>query len=681
VIARWMRCAGGGRVLPLELVLPVAVTGILAALVVPLPAWLLDLGLALNLLAGAALLLAALQARTPLELSAFPTLLLVTTLLRLALNVSSTRLALAEGHAGAIIQAFGEFVVRGDYVVGGVVFAVITLVQFLVVAKGAERVSEVAARFTLDAMPGKQMAIDADLRSGLVDQAGAASRRRGLERESQMFGAMDGAMKFVKGDVLAGLVIVGVNLLGGLLVGVLQRGLEAGEALTTYALIAIGDGLSSQVPSLCVAVAAGVVVTRVAPGEDGRGLGHDIGAQLFGRPTVLPVLAAVAAAFSLVPGMPRPTFVLLAAALAGGALWRRSRAVPSREPAAEPDRPARRPEPEALPGVSPLVLELGPGWVEGSDGARPLQEALREMRHRLERELGFRCPGVHVRSGASLPQGGYRISVDEVPAAQGQLPAAGLLVRAPPSDVGFLAVRAEPVEDPLAGRPLARVAESARPALELAGIPVLSPVQLLAEHLGGVARRHASALLGLQDVQALLDAMEARAPALVRPALEKVPLPVLTDVLRRLLHEGVSVRNLRAVLETLAAPGVEGDAALLAERCRQSLARWLSHQYAPSGPLFAWLVDPALEELLRTRLPGCGPALEPERVQALLEAVSEVVEEGRAVLLASGDVRRPLRALCEGAFPDVAVLAYSELDPRLQVKPLGRLGAGQLSVG
>jgi type III secretion protein V len=664
-----------------ELVLPVAVTGILAALVVPLPPWLLDLGLALNLVAGAALLLAALQARSALELSAFPTLLLVTTLFRLALNVSSTRLALAEGHAGRVIQAFGEFVVRGDYVVGGVVFAVITLVQFLVVAKGAERVSEVAARFTLDAMPGKQMAIDADLRSGLVDQGGAASRRRLLERESQMFGAMDGAMKFVKGDVLAGLVIVVVNLLGGLLVGVLQRGLEAREALATYALIAIGDGLSSQVPSLCVAVAAGLVVTRVAPGEDGRGLGQDIGMQLFGRPTVLPVLAALAAALSLVPGMPRPTFLLLAGALGAAAWSQRSRPVPGKETTAERERPTRRAEPDAAPGVSPLVLELGPGWVEGSEGARPLQEALREMRQRLERELGFRCPGVQVRSGAMLQPGGYRISVDEIPAAQGQLPPTGLLVRAAASDVGFLAGGAEVLEDPLAGRQLARVGESARPALELAGVPFLTPAQLLAEHLGAIARRHASALLGLQDVQALLDAMEARAPALVRPAMEKVPLPVLTDVLRRLLHEGVSVRNLRAVLETLASPGVEGDPALLAERCRQSLARWISHRHAPSGPLFAWLVDPALEEMLRSRLPGTGPALEPERVQALLEAVSEVVEEGRAVLLASGDVRRPLRALCEGAFPDVAVLAYSELDPRLQVKPLGRLGARGLPEG
>ena len=356
---------------------------------------------------------------------------------------------------------------------------------------------------------------------------------------------------------------------------------------------------------------------------------------------------------------------------------RRGSCAPAKQPSVEAERPAPRPEPEPAPGVSPLVLELGPGWVEGMEGARPLQDALREMRIRLERELGFRCPGVHVRHGALLPPGGYRISVDEVPAAQGQLPPGSLLVRAPASDVGFLVGRAETVEDPVAGRPLARVPEAARGALELAGMQCVHPAQVLAEHLGTVARRHASALLGLQDVQALLDAMETRTPALVRPALEKVPLPVLTDVLRRLLHEGVSVRNLRAVLETLASPEVEGDGAMLAERCRQSLARWISHRHAPSGPLFAWLVDPALEEMLRTRLPGVGPALEPERVQALLESVAEIVEDGRAVLLASGDVRRPLRALCEGAFPEVAVLAYSELDPRLRVKPLGRLGVGQ----
>ncbi len=659
-----------------ELVLPCLVAAILGALVVPLPCWLLDLGLALNLVAAAALLIAALRAAGPLELSAFPTLLLVTTLFRLALNVSSTRLALADGHAGAVIQAFGEFVVRGDYVVGGVVFAVVTLVQFLVVAKGAERVSEVAARFTLDAMPGKQMAIDADLRAGLIDQGAARERRRSLERESQMFGAMDGAMKFVKGDVLAGLVIVLVNLVGGVLVGMLQRGLDGQEALARYALIAIGDGLVSQVPSLCIAVAAGLVVTRVTPGEEGQGLGEDIGLQLFGSRGALWLLAGVAAALSLVPGMPRLTFLAVGAALLALARrWRPGEASAPEAPAAQSGPP---PQPEAAewgPCVSPLALELAPGWTEEPAGVRAFQDALRRMRRALEAELGFRIPGVHVRAGAALPEGSYRILVDEVPAAAGQLPSSGLLVRTPAAELAFLAVEAEPVEDPSTGRALARVPEPARDRLALAGVDALAPAEVVVEHLASVARRHAPVLLGLQDVQLLLDGLEARTPALVRPALEKVSLPVLTDVLRRLLHEGVSVRNLRGVLETLASPGVEGDAAALAERCRRSLARWISHRHAPSGALFAWLVDPALEETLRTRTVDGAPALEPERVQALLEAVGELVQDGRAVLLASGDVRRALRALCEGAFPEVAVLAYAELDPALRVQPLGRLSA------
>ena len=659
-----------------ELVLPCLVAAILGALVVPLPSWLLDLGLALNLVAAAALLIAALRAAGPLELSAFPTMLLVTTLFRLALNVSSTRLALADGHAGAVIQAFGEFVVRGDYVVGGVVFAVVTLVQFLVVAKGAERVSEVAARFTLDAMPGKQMAIDADLRAGLIDQNGARERRRSLERESQMFGAMDGAMKFVKGDVLAGLVIVLVNLVAGVLVGMLQRGLDGQEALARYALIAIGDGLVSQVPSLCIAVAAGLVVTRVTPGEEGQGLGEDIGLQLFGSRGALWLLAGVAAALSLVPGMPRLTFLAVGAALLALARrWRPGEAAAPEPPAAGAGPP---PGPEAAEGgpcVSPLALELAPGWTEEPAGVRAFQDALRRMRGALEAELGFRIPGVHVRAGAALPEGSYRILVDEVPAAAGRLPSSGLLVRTPAAELAFLAVEAEPVEDPSTGRALARVPEPARDRLALAGVDALAPAEVVVEHLASVARRHAPALLGLQDVQLLLDGLEARTPALVRPALEKVPLPVLADVLRRLLHEGVSVRNLRGVLETLASPGVEGDAAALAERCRRSLARWISHRHAPSGALFAWLVDPALEETLRTRTVDGAPALEPERVQALLEAVGELAQDGRAVLLASGDVRRPLRALCEGAFPEVAVLAYAELDPALRVQPLGRLSA------
>jgi len=458
---------------------------------------------------------------------------------------------------------------------------------------------------------------------------------------------------------------------------VFQHGLDGQEALARYALIAIGDGLVSQVPSLCIAVAAGLVVTRVAPGEEGSGLGDDIGLQLFGSRGALFLLAGVAGALSLVPGMPRLTFLTIAGALgAAGQWWRHSRPATPETPetAAPSSAPGAHAEPSDVPtAVSPLALELSPGWIDGAGGARVFQEALRRMRGALEVELGFRVPGVHVRAGAALPEGSYRVLVDEVPAASGRLPTSGLLVRSPAAELGFLSVEAETVQDPTTGRALARVPEPARERLELAGLEPRPPAEVVVEHLASVARRHAPLLLGLQDVQLLVDALDARCPALVRPVLEKVPLPVLTDVLRRLLQEGVSVRNLRGVLETLASPGVEGDAAVLTERCRQALARWICYRHAPSGALFAWLVDPALEETLRTRCVDGAPALEPERVQALLEAVAALVEDGRAVLLASGDVRRPLRALCEGAFPEVAVLAYAELDPALRVKPLGRL--------
>jgi len=378
--------------------------------------------------------------------------------------------------------------------------------------------------------------------------------------------------------------------------------------------------------------------------------------------------------------MPRVTVLALGGALLALAHWWRPGAASVAEvPAApmhRPTAPGVPPEPgEPVLGVSPLALELAPGWTEGPAGARPFQDALRSMRAALEAELGFRMPGVHVRAGAALPEGSYRILVDEVPAAAGRLPTSGVLVRSAAAELRFLSVEVEPVEDPATGGPLARVEELARERLALAGLEPRAPAEVVVEHLAAVARRHAPALLGLQDVQLLLDGLEARCPALVRPVLEKVPLPLLTDVLRRLLHEGVSVRNLRGVLETLASPGVDGDAVVLAERCRQALARWISHRHAPSGALFAWLVDPALEETLRARSVDGAPALEPERVQALLEAVAGLVEDGRAVLLASGDVRRPLRALCESAFPEVAVLAYAELDPALRVKPLGRLSA------
>jgi type III secretion protein V len=669
-----------------DVVLAVVMAAILAAMIVPLPPWLLDIGIALNLAAAVSLLVAALYARDALKVASFPTLLLVTTLFRLALNVSSTRLALAEGNAGDIIQAFGEFVVRGEYAVGAVVFAILTLVQFLVVAKGAERVAEVSARFTLDAMPGKQMSIDADLRAGAIDQHTARRRRRELERESQMFGAMDGAMKFVKGDVIAGLVIVLVNGVGGVCVGVLQNGMDLADAASTYALIAIGDGLVSQIPSLCIAVAAGLVVTRVSSEQEDSSLGGEIGAQFFGQAKALWVVSGLCLALACVPGMPHITFVAVAATFAGvayglgklndrpaagaGANTVEQSGAPAAEPAKTTAPPASQP-----PGVSRLTLDLAPDLTHLTldESGAFVSKDLNQVRDRIYMDLGIRIPGIRVRTGAIyLPPGGYALLVDEVPAGRGQIAREGLYALTTPQEVSFLEVPAAAAVEPASGKAICRVPAEAREKLEAAQVMVRTPRQMIVDHITALLRRRAADLLGVQEVQALLDAFEAQAPALVKEATQKVPVPLLADVLRKLVREEVSIRNLRAILDALLSPTTEGDATALAEKCRQALHRYLSHKYAPSGPLYAYLVDPEIEEALRRRNAD-GTGVDPEKVSSILEAAKKAAQGGKAVLLASADVRRTLRKLCEGALPGLAVLTYGELDPDLQIRPIGRL--------
>jgi type III secretion protein V len=667
-----------------DVLLAVALAAILGAMIIPLPPWLLDAGIALNLAAAVTLLVAAVYAKDALKVAAFPTLLMLTTLFRLSLNVSSTRLALAEGHAGDIIQAFGEFVVRGEYVVGAVIFVILTLVQFLVVAKGAERVAEVSARFTLDAMPGKQMSIDADLRAGAIDQAGARRRRRELERESQMFGAMDGAMKFIKGDVIAGLVIVVVNLVGGTAIGALQHGLTLGEAAATYALIAIGDGLVSQIPSLCIATAAGLVVTRVASEDEDGSLGGEIAAQFLGQARPLWVVSGMCLALAVMPGMPKLTFVGLAALIGLGA-WSLGNAARRKgqpeagakgsepaEPADGAGAPSEGPKSAAVFGVCALTLDLSPelSALAEEEGARFVGQDLNLVRDQVFYELGVKVPGIRVRTHVrGLPAGTYSLLIDEVPCARAALEAGGLYALEAPEELAFLEVAGEAASEPSTGKQISRIPPEAREKLETAGIPVRSCRQLVTEHLMAVLRGRAADLLGVQDVQALVDGLEPQAPALVREALTKVPMPLLAEVLRKLVAEQVSIRNLRAILEALVAPTTEGDAAALAERCRQALHRYLSHKYAPNGPLYAYLVDPAVEESLRE----CHSGIDPSRVSAILEGVRRIATSGQAVVLASPDVRRKLRKLVEGAFPEVAVLTYAELDTDLQIRPIGRL--------
>jgi type III secretion protein V len=669
-----------------DIVLAMVMAMIIGSMIVPLPEWALDVGIAINLAAALALLVAALSAKDALRVASFPSLLLITTLFRLAMNVSSTRLALSEGHAGDIIQAFGEFVVRGDYVVGAVIFSILTLVQFLVVAKGAERVAEVSARFTLDAMPGKQMSIDADLRAGAISQDQARARRRALERESQLFGSMDGAMKFVKGDVIAGLVITLINLLGGIVIGVLQNGMTAAEAASTYALISIGDGLVSQLPSLCVAVAAGIVVTRVASERDDDGLGSDIGAQFFGQWKALLIVSALCVALALVPGMPHFTFVVIAGLLATVGLGlrkleQRTAQSPSTEVTPAPETQvsnssSKGPSLEALANiVSPLTLDLAADLTEfvTQDGGRFVKEELDQVRERLFVELGVRVPAFRVRTGAPLAQGSWAVSVDELPAGKGSMGAGRCFALVPLTELLVFGITGTQLLEPATGKPMTAIAQSDMATVEGAGLQIRTGRELLCDHLVALLKKRAGAFLGVQEVQVALTSLEAQSPALVKEALLKVPLPLMTEVLKRLVSEQVGIRNLRAVLEALVSPTTEGDAGQLAERCRQALGRQISHQHANAGPLLAYLVDPGVEEALRKGGPQL--AIDPTEAGAILEGVKRVATKGKAILLASPDVRRVLRRLVEGAFPDVHVLTFSELDPELQVRPVGRVVA------
>jgi type III secretion protein V len=680
-----------------DVYLALAIAGVVAAMIVPLPAWLLDALLALNLGLGFTLLVAALYAKEVLKVAAFPTLLLITTLFRLALNVSSTRLALLEAHAGEVINAFGEFAIQGEYVVGAVIFAILTLVQFLVVAKGAERVAEVGARFTLDAMPGKQMAIDADLRAGAIDMDQARSRRRSLERESQMYGAMDGAMKFVKGDAIAGLVIVLINAFGGLIIGVLFKGMTAADAAKTYALLAIGDGLVSQIPALCIAISAGLVVTRVAGEDDKASLGSDIARQFISHPKALAIVAVLMLALALMPMMPKLPFLALALAAGFGARAlarsqqqaeadRRQAALessgaPAPAAAAPSGKPENAPPAPMAAGVAPICLDLD-GSLESlarCEDNRLITRELPALREALFVETGVRFPGVRARGGASLGEGCYQVLVDEVPCARGQVDASRAYVVASPDELAILGVDVQPFEDPATASVFTSIPAGDADRVREAGFFVRSAGEQMLRHVALVLRRQAASFLGVQEVQGLLDAFEKSHPALVREATGKIAVPMLAEVLRRLADEGVSIRNLRAILEAVTEPNAETDSLALSERCRRALRRHLSHRYANDGTLYAHLADPMVEDLLRQALRSAEPggfALDPMDAVSILDGVRQALAGARdGIILASPDVRRCLRKLVESAFPDVTVLTYTELVPELQVRPLGKIAA------
>jgi type III secretion protein V len=622
---------------------------VVGLMIVPLPTWVLDLLLSTNLSAAIAILLAVLYVPDAIGIATFPTLLLLTTLFRLALNVASTRLILLQANAGEVIKAFGTFVVRGNYVVGAVVFLVLTTIQFIVIAKGSERVAEVAARFALDAMPGKQMAIDAELRGGTIDGNEAKRRRRLLQRESQFYGAMDGAMKFVKGDVIASLVILAVNILGGLAIGVAMRGMSAVDALRRYGLLTIGDGLVTQIPALVLSTAAGVLVTRVASEEADTPLGDELLRQLLGVPKALQVAGTFVLVLAAVPGLPAFPFLVLGAGLL---LVGRARA---REKSAEQRRAATEPSPKdrARPGTNePSFVPLVVPWsVEVSDDLKPLLDAepegLRSMamglREQLFNELGVPLPAPRVRQRAGLEERHVVFFLHEVPAE-------------------VLAVPAELKEQE-------RVAWVRERALRL-------------------LRSRAVEFLGLAEVQRLLDELEQFAPAAVRNVVPKpVSLVLLTDVLRRLVEERLSVRDLRSILEALSTvASAEKDALNLAEYVRSQMRRTITYRLtAGSGHLDVVLLDTVVEDTVRRAVThtaaGAFLALAPQAARDVLAAIARAFAGASPaptpkVILTQPDIRRFVRKLIESEMPDVWVLSFAELLPEVALKPVGRAIAG-----
>ncbi|MBW2261837.1 MAG: type III secretion system export apparatus subunit SctV [Deltaproteobacteria bacterium] len=674
-----------------DVALAVMVVLVVAMMILPLPTWLLDILIATNVTMGVTLLLVVLYVSEPLAIATFPTILLLTTLFRLALNISTTRLILLHADAGRIIDAFGNFVVAGNYVVGGVIFLILTLVQFIVIAKGSERVAEVAARFTLDAMPGKQMSIDADVRSGLIDSAGARARRSHLEREAQFYGAMDGAMKFVKGDAIAGICITCVNIIAGLIVGIWQMNMDAAEALQTYTLLTIGDGLVSQIPALVLSMSAGFLITRVASEEPGSHLGADVGRQILSQPRALKIVAALLIGLGLVPGMPLGPFLILGLFVGfvgfsierGPSIREAVKKIGKKRP--PPAEPA--PPPEEGPLVHPVILDITQRVAgAGEEPGRALDRAIPAMRGRLFEDLGLKLPPVRVRVGEPEPGLDFIVRIQEVPSARGTVPEEKFFCSLDPQQLRDGGLEVEEAHDPLTGGSGGWIQEAHEPRARTFGCRLLDAHGYVIASLEEAVRSRAHDLVSIQEVQDLLDTLEDASPALVRSTVPKpVDLRTLTEVCRRLVEEGVSLRHMAEILQTLARwmPS-QRDPVALTELVRASLARPVSARHAVDGSsIDVFLVEPAIEDAIRTSIhkteQGSFLALDPEVGRDIREAVSGEIAgfpmtRGRVpVILVQADVRRYLRKLIELDHPRAAVLSYQELDPALEIRPAGEI--------
>lgn len=674
-----------------DLLLAALLVGIIGLMILPIPTFLLDSLLAVNLGMATSLLLVATYIPSAVHLSVFPSLLLFTTLYRLALNITTTRLILLKAHAGDIIFTFGHFVVAGNYVVGAVIFLIITIVQFLVITKGSERVSEVAARFTLDAMPGKQMSIDSDMRAGLIDMEEARKRRRALERESQLFGAMDGAMKFIKGDAIAGLIITAINILGGLIIGVLQKGMPLMKAVQTYSILTIGDGLVSQIPALLISITSGVVVTRVSDDQEESNLGTEIGRQMLSQPKALLIAGGLLGGFALIPGFPKPQFLVLGAVVAalGYGLYMPKRKKEEAKPsfAAEVTR-ARKKTTESEAGgdfsiTVPLLVDID-AQSESYLDADQFNKDLARVRSALYQDLGIPFPGVHLRFNENLSDGAYAILLQEIPVAAGKIKKDHLLFREKTDLLQTLQIPFTEDEKFLPDCETVWVPKEYREQLRRGGLPFLMGTQIITYHLSLVLRKYGAEFVGIQETKFLLEQMEKRFPELVKEVNRVLPIQKISEVFQRLVQEQISIRNLRTILEVLIEWGAkEKDVVLLTEYVRSGLSRHISYTFSGGrNVLSVYLLDPQVEETIRQAIRqtsgGSYLALDPATAKRLATQIKNEVGEldgrvTRPVLLTSMDIRRYVRKLVETELESLPVLSYQELTPDISVQPLGRI--------
>lgn len=664
-----------------------AVFTIIILIIVPLSPIFLDFLLVINISMSVTVLLLSLFTKEALDFSVFPPLLLLLTLFRLALNISSTRLILGNnGEAGAVIKTFGSFVIGGNIVVGVIIFSIIIIIQFLVITKGSERVAEVAARFTLDAMPGKQMAIDADLNSGLIDEMQARTRRSKIQREADFYGAMDGASKFVKGDAIVSILVTIVNIVGGIVIGMLTSDLAIGEVVTKYTLATVGDGLVSQLPSLMISTATGIIVTRAASEDN---LGSEISSQLFSQPTVLYATGVIILTLSMIPGLPKipiwmlAIFMFVIANIVRKNIIKAQTAPLSNTSSEEIARESRKPENVVtLLGVDPIELEFGYGLIPLADAGQggDLSDRVVMIRRQCAMDLGLIIPGIRLRDNVLLKTNEYVVRIRGEEIARGEIMADHYL--AMNAEESRIQVKGIETFEPAFGLPATWIAKAERKKAEMAGYTIVDPPSVLATHLSELLKRHASELLDRQQVQTLIDNLRQSQSALVDEVIPKLfTLGEVQKVLAGLLREGVSIRDMGTILETLSDyAGATRSTDMLIEYSRQRLKRTISKRFVSDGKARVITLDPQLEKLIIERLrqseQGSFVALSPDQIQRLLHNLRSALDRMMSVgispvVLTSPAVRPHFKRMVEQMSSELAVLSYNEIDSAIEIRAEG----------